>query len=246
MTKPLRVLVNGTCFCRGPDSWPYFLESSMQSNMVNLSVAGVGNSYIFETTMREVCRRPYDLVIVTWSTSHHIALRVDDINQFSDSKNTSFYQSSVNDWPEKIVHPINDQDYVEKNWIMNVGKMSGIKDTVSDFFDNFQTYVKFPQSLEQDLTHIISLQSFHKIKNIPYLFVYTRPIKQYERFRYLYDQIDWTKWYSKTTIVEIGQMNGGQYHSHDERGANTEGHRLYANLLHEFIQTNIIVGQNKA
>lgn len=242
----MRLLVNGTCVSRGPLSWPYFLESRLKASMVNLSIAGVGNTYVFETTMRELCRHRYDLVIVTWTDSHHLAVRVDDIHKFSDSKNTSLYQSSVNDWPEKIVEPINDQDHVEKDWIINVGHLMGMQDSVAQFFQHHQNYVKFAQSLERDLTHVVALQSYLKTNDIPYVFVYTRNMKRYPRFDYLYDAIDWTKWYLETTIVEIGQIHDGRYHSDDGRGANTEGHGLYADLLAEFIETKVIEPRNKA
>lgn len=244
--NPLRLLVNGTCLSRGPGSWPYFLESQLQAHMVNLSVAGVGNSYVFESTMRELCRRTYDLVVLTWSTSHHVAVRVDDIEQFRDSKNTSLHQSSVNDWPEKIESPVNDQDYVEKNWIMNVGSMTGIRDSVSRFFDFYHTYVKFPQSLERDLTNIIAMQSFLRCQNTPYLFVYTRPIKRYQRFDYLYRQIDWSAWYLEHSLPTIAQLENGRYSSNDDLWVNTDGHRLYADLLCQHIQNQIIDQQSKA
>lgn len=249
MTAPKRLLVNGTCISRGPDSWPYFFEKHMAVDMVNLSVAGVGNTYVFETTMRELSRRSYDLVIVTWSTSHHVAVRVDDIARFADSQNTSLYQSSINDWPDKIIEPINDQDYVEKNWIMNVGHMSGIKDSVARFFTYYQNFVKFPQSLERDLTHIIAMQSYLQVKAIPYVFMYTRPIARYPRFDYLYRQIDWTKWYQDYTMKEIQQLEDGRYDSDRDPAvttvwANPDGHALFARLLYDFVAANVIDPQN--
>lgn len=236
----MNVLINGTCLSRGPGSWPYHLQTLLSADMINLSLAGVGNNYVFESSMRELCRRSYDLVILTWTTSHHVTLRVDDINRFSDSKNTSLYQSSMNDWPEKIVSPVNDQDRVEKDWIMNVGNMAGSRDTVSRYFDHYLAYEKFPQSLERDLTHIIAMQSFLKVNSVPYVFLYTRSIKRYRRFDYLYQQIDWSRWYLDRDLKTISTQEDSRYSSDDARWANEEGHRLYASLLHGFICDRIL------
>jgi hypothetical protein len=244
----MNILVNGTCLSRGPGTWPYHLQSLLGTDMTNLSLAGAGSMYIFESTLRELCRRHYDLVILTWTNSHHVSIRIDDISQFSDSQNTSLYQSAANDWPEKIVEPINDQDYVEKNWIINAGYMNGVKDSVSRFFEYYQTYVKFPQSLELDLTHIISMQSFLKVKGIPYLFLYANPTKQYQRFDYLYNQIDWSKWYLNHTLKSIAQLEDGRYASKDDDGmwVSKEGHKVFADFLYDFITANIIDLRNRA
>jgi hypothetical protein len=131
---------------------------------------------------------------------------------------------------------------------MNVGHMAGINDCVSRFFEYYQTYVKFPQSLEQDLTHIISMQSFLKVKRIPYLFLYTRPIKQYQRFDYLYNQIDWSKWYLDHSLKSIAQLENGRYSNKDEpeMWVTKEGHKVFAELVYNFITTNIIDLKNNA
>jgi len=236
----MNLLVNGTCLSRGPGSWPYHLQNMLAADMVNLSLAGVGNTYIFESTLRELCRRLYDLVILTWTNSHHMPIRVDDISKFADSNYTSLHQSSVNDWPEKIVYPVNDQDYVEKNWILDNGFFFGANDSVSQIFEHYHGIVKFAQSLERDLTYIISLQSFLNVNGIPYVFLYPRKLNQFQRFDYLYQQIDWTKWYLQHDLKTISIQDDGRYRGDDGRYADVSGHRLYATYLYQFICDRIM------
>ena len=67
----MRILVNGTCASRGEGSWPYFLDQFIDCSVINLSVSGLGNAYIHETTVNELAKRSYDIVLVMWGNSLH-------------------------------------------------------------------------------------------------------------------------------------------------------------------------------
>jgi hypothetical protein len=98
-----------------------------------------------------------------WSGLQRVDVQVEDINLFDQTVYTSYSQSKLNDWPEKIVYPINDQDYVEKNWVFCCNNMhdeylQSIKfaDTnkeqkiYSGAKENFKQYFEKNSSIEGD------------------------------------------------------------------------------------------------
>ena len=231
----MNILVNGTCNSRGPETWPYYLSNELDSTLVNLSVAGAGNAYIHETTISELAKRTYDLVLIMWGESTHTGLRVNNIDNYSDSENTSKYQSSLNDWPEKIVYPINDQDYVDKNWILNAGYRSGKNDSVGKFFKQYHQAVGFEQILETDIIRQISLQGFLKSIGQPYVFLYGRPYTKFKRFEHLYQLIDWNCFYQAETLMQIASKNNNELIGHDNKFPNPAGQKIYAQLLSQYV-----------
>jgi hypothetical protein len=132
---------------------------------------------------------------------------VDDISQFSDSCHTSYYQSAQNDWPEKIVVPINDQDYVQKDWIFSLGHLHGCKDSVANFFTEYHKISKQPQIISEEIIKIIGLQNTLKQQHIPYRFFWWQPYKKFSRFNHLYELIDWTNVYQETCLEAIAKNN---------------------------------------
>ena len=117
------ILVNGDSFSRGNISWAYQLGIP-QSDIVNLAQSGAGNNYICDTTIVELSKRTYDYVLIMWTSLDRYDLQIEDVSQFSKTFYTSQYQSSVNDWVEKIIDPVNDQDFVQKNWIFGCGHIN--------------------------------------------------------------------------------------------------------------------------
>ena len=117
----MRILVNGTSISRGPETWPYYIEEKLGTQIVNLAQAGSGNTYLHESTVSELGERPYDLVIIQWAYVNRLDFRVHDIAKFRDSTYTSEFQAKQNDWKGKVIIPVNDQDYVQKNWIFGCG-----------------------------------------------------------------------------------------------------------------------------
>jgi hypothetical protein len=230
----MNLLVNGASISRGPDSWPYYLQQMLDCNLVNLALAGCGNTYIHETTVGEIARRKYDLVLIMWAECGRMDFRVDDISKFSDSKNTSQYQSAQNDWPEKIVVPINDQDYVEKNWIFSLGYMQGERtDSVSQVFRPCHGITTHKQILESEYIRMISLQGVLKQQGIPYLFMHWRPIKTLSRFDHLRNLVDWTRVYQDECLETIAHDNS--WLASDGVHPNAHAHKYYAELLYQRI-----------
>jgi hypothetical protein len=234
----MNILVNGASISRGPDTWPYFLKDLLKCELVNLAMAGCGNTYIHETTISEISQRKYDLVLVMWAECGRMDFRVDDISKFSDSHNTSIYQSAQNDWPSKIVYPIDDQDYVEKNWIFSLGSLRGTKDSVSEIFQPCHAVTGHKEILKSEYIRMISLQSVLKENNIPYMFMHWRPIRKFSRFEHLYNLIDWSNVYQEDCLEDIAQRNN--WIAEDGKHPNTDGHRYYANLLYQRIIFEIL------
>jgi hypothetical protein len=227
----MNLLVNGASISRGPDSWPYYLQNLLGCNLVNLSMAGCGNTYIHETTIGEIGRRHYDLVLIMWAECGRMDFRVDDIAKFSDSKNTSLYQSQQNDWPTKIVEPINDQDYVEKNWIFSLGTMRGERnDSVSKIFLPCHTVTSYRQVLESEYIRMISLQSVLKTQNIPYLFMHWRPIKTFKRFDHLMGMVDWSRVLEDPNLETISKQNS--WLADDGIHPDAQAHEYFAQHLY--------------
>ena len=57
----MNLLVNGASFSYGNNSWPELLGAT------NLSCMNVGNTYIADSTINELAKKAYDLVIIMWS-----------------------------------------------------------------------------------------------------------------------------------------------------------------------------------
>lgn len=227
----MKLLVNGASISRGPQSWPYYLQQLLQCDLVNLAQAGCGNTYIHETTIGEIARRHYDLVLIMWAECGRMDFRVTDITQFSDSMNTSWYQSQQNDWPSKIVEPINDQDYVEKNWIFSLGAMRGQRDSVSRIFLPCHAVTGYKQVLESEYIRMISLQDVLKAKGIPYLFMHWRPIRTFKRFQHLHNLVDWNHVYQDDCLQMIAHRNS--WLAQDGVHPSDQAHSYYAQLIHQ-------------
>lgn len=221
----MNVLLNGTCSSRGPGSWPYYLNC----NLVNLSLSGAGNAYIHDTTIAELAKRSYDVVVVMWGESQHCSIKVDDITKFADSKNTSLYQSSLNDWAGKVSYPVDDRTYVDKNWILNAGYLNNMNDSVSKFFKEYHKHITHSQILEADITRMISLQGVLKTLKQPYLFLYGRPFKKLKRFDHLYNLIDWDNFYIADSLMEIADRTND--HEVDNKYPGQAGQQYYAGLI---------------
>lgn len=205
----MNILVNGSSICRGSGSWPYVLQSKIpECNLVNLAQAGAGNTYIHEATLSEISLRPYDLVIVMWSYADRFDFRARDISRFADTEYTSDYQSRQNDWPEKNVYPVNDQDYVQKNWVFGCGYINQRKnDSVGRVLKEYYKETGPSEHMFSTLIKIISFQNTLKQLGVPYVFLNYRPLTRFERFENLYKLINWSCFYDRHifTIAKQGE-----------------------------------------
>ena len=222
------LLVNGCSFSRGPNSWPYHLK---YQNIVNLAQAGAGNTYIHETTVAELAHRPYDFVIIMWTGIHRVDYKVSNINEFSESKYTSKYQHQQNDWAEKIVYLVNDQDYVEKNWVFGCGHInneSALKR--SKIFEGVYKYIGLSQFIDHLLIKMISLQNTLKQMQIPYLFTFYNSYENdLKANKNLYSMLDQRQVYTKENINDIANTN--QWLDIDKIHPGHMAHKTWAQLI---------------
>lgn len=214
----MNILINGTSITRGKGQWPCFLQEKLDKShsIINLAQAGAGNTYIHESTVSEISKRPYDLVLIQWAYFDRLDIRVNDIHNFRDTAYTSEFQAKQNDWPGKIIWPVNDQDYVEKNWVFGCGYINERKDdSVGKLFRDYYKHTGHVEFIQASLIKMISLQNTLKVMNIPYLFMRYRPMVRLARFKHLYDMIDWSNFYDGKLIHTIAkEMNAFDFTSH--------------------------------
>lgn len=84
----MKLLVNGASFSLGPNSWPELLNM----DLTNLSRANAGNTYIVETTMEELAKNDYDLVIIMWSPFDRVDIRNGDNWIFTKDSTKSIWE----------------------------------------------------------------------------------------------------------------------------------------------------------
>lgn len=223
------VLVNGCSFSRGPISWPYHLQKKLNFNLVNLALSAAGNKYIHDSTITELSQRKYDHVFIMWSGLQRNDVQVADVAQF-DQCVTSAKQVLENDWDDKIVWPVNDQDYVEKDWVF-IGLDNPYIQSIK-----FAEYIKYrnkKNEVHQSLLYMITLQAVLKTLSIPYTFSfftdYVADLKQSK----LYSMLDFDNICAAENIHTIAK----QIKSYDIDGYHPgiEANQLWADKLIEFI-----------
>lgn len=232
----MKTLVNGCSFSRGPGSWPYHLDSIDQTQLVNLAQAGAGNSYIHESTVSEIASRRYDLVLIMWSGISRIDFKVGSSN-FVDSKYTSLYQHTRNDWVEKIVEPINDQDYVEKDWVFGCGHINREQAILeSNLFTGVYKHLDYKDFVYHFLLKVISLQNTLLEMNIPYVFTfYDAYEKDLQIFPKLCKLIQWQNILLEPNIYSITKNN--KWFDEDGAHPGIQSHKLFAECLDKFIKS---------
>ena len=200
----MRILTNGCSFSRGPTAWPNHIAKWAGADLVNLAQAGAGNTYISRATMSELQTRSYDLVLIMWSGLERIDLQVEDIDLFDTTIYTSKYQSKQNDWPSKIVCPINDQDFVEKNWLFGTGHLNG--DTAirsTGIFDKLYRYQGFQDHLARSFFDMFSLENYLQNHDIPYAFAFYQ--NYIEHLSFYAHQLDWQNIYNEQNLYDIAR-----------------------------------------
>lgn len=198
----MNILTNGNSFSRGPGAWPNHVAQWYGADLVNLAQAGAGNTYIRHTTMAELQIRNYDLVLIMWSGLKWLDIQVSDIDSFDRSIYTSKHQSQQNDWPEKIVEPVNDQDYVQKNWVFGSGYLNQEKEILNlGLFEKLYLHQDRPQHLERSFHDMLCLESYLKSRNIPYAFAFYQ--NYVDSMGSLVNGLDWNHIYNKTNIMDV-------------------------------------------
>jgi len=237
----MNVLVNGASICRGPESWPYILQNKIESefNIVNLAQSGAGNYYTHESTVSEIAKRPYDLVMIMWSYADRFDFRVRDIGLFRDTQSTSWYSLRQNDWPDKVIHPVNDQDYVEDNWVFGCGYLNQrLNDSVGRVLKEYYRVAGSQEFMSHTLIKIISLQNTLKVLDIPYVFMNYRPLLRLKEFDHLHGIIDWSKFYNGPYLNHLAKEHND---FDDTLHPQITSQTIYANHVYDFlIRKNLI------
>ena len=203
------MLVNGCSFSQGEHSWPNHLQTFAQNDIVNLSCSSAGNTYIHEATVNALSMKTFDIVVVMWSGLTRIDTKVADIDSFDNSFYTSKFASAHNDWPSKITQPVDDQDFVDKDWVFGLGEQN--QDPViykSKLFNGFYRHLNFSQFIFHFLIKLISLQNTLKTLKVPYIFLFYQPYQnKLQQFPNLCNLIDWDNVYIEKNIFDLAKIN---------------------------------------
>ena len=223
------ILVNGCSFSRGPISWPYHLQKKLNFNLVNLALSAAGNKYIHDSTITELSQRKYDYVFIMWTGLQRNDVQVADITQF-DQAVTSATQVLENDWEDKPVWPVNDQDYVEKDWVF-----IGLDNPYIKLI-KFAEYIKYrnkSNEIHQSILYMITLQAVLKEQGIPYTFsFFTDYIDELKRSS-LYYMLDFANICLTDNITTIAKTINS--YEPDGYHPGVEANQLWSNKLIEFI-----------
>ena len=233
------ILVNGCSFSQGKYSWPTQLQTFKQNQIVNLSCSSAGNTYIHESTVNELSHRSYQAVLIMWSGLTRIDTRVSDISKFENSWYNSKFASEHNDWPEKITIPVNDQEFVDKDWVFGLGEQNRDKVvTQSGVFSGLYKHMELTQFVFHFLIKLISLQNTLKIMNLPYCFMFYQSYqKVLQKFPELCKLIDWNNIYLEQNIFEIAEANN-DVDSTNHPGTMT--HKQWATVVDQIIINKLL------
>lgn len=234
----MRILVNGCSFSRGPNSWPYYLTGLTDKsghNVVNLACSGSGNTYIHETTTRILEREKFDLVLIMWTGIHRIDKQVEDASLF-ESHSTSCYQKTQNDWPEKIIEPINDQDFIEDNWLYGGTAIFNVDEEISSVFKNDYQLIGEKEFINQFIIKVVSLQNTLKQLGIPYAFSFYQDYVDQIKHS---NMIDWNNCILTDNLYTIAKRLNS--YDEDEWHPGLEANKQWAKCVVEHLtQKNII------
>jgi hypothetical protein len=227
----MNIFVNGGSISQGPGTWPYLVQQHYKADMVNLSQAGAGNTYVSQATISELSQRTYDLVLIQWTPFIRFDYKVKNIELFKNTIYTSKCQSEHNDWPGKIIYPVNDQDFVERDWIFGGGRaMNNDPDLeLTRAFDGFYNYAGASEYMYHALMSIIALQSYLKVKQLPYLFCFGRPWRMFDRYQHLNSQLDQSHMFTTAYIYDLVEKNN--WYADDGYHPNALAYEEFAKLI---------------
>lgn len=202
----MKILVNGPSPARGPNTWPYHLQQHLDADLVNLSQSGAGNVFICDATISELCQRKYDFVAIMWADLRRFDIKIANVEKFNDTIYTSKCQKTMNDWPEKVIDPINDQDYVDDDWAFGCGYLNTKDKSMVDLFDAYYKNTNVASQYYTSYCRILALQGFLKSIKQPYVFVSTRTLTPLDRFEHLYKMIDFNCYIGDKTVFDFAKQ----------------------------------------
>ena len=234
----MNILVNGPSVSRGPGSWPYLLQEHYNADLVNLSQAGAGNTYIHETTIAELAQRSYDLVAIMWGDQQRLDIKVKNIDYFHDTIYTSKFQKATNDWPEKIVEPVNDQDYVQDNWVFGCGYINTKDPCLVELFDSYYQHTDTDSRYFSSIIKMISLQGVLKNLGVKYVFCGTRTLPLLKRYEHLYNLLDWNCIINDLTPHHVAYLKNSW--EEDQLHPGSVAHREFADHMIAHLRQHIL------
>jgi lysophospholipase L1-like esterase len=134
-----------------------------------------------------------------------------------------------------VIDPINDQDYVEKDWVYGCGFLNSESALLkTKLFDRHYFYQDAAQFNYLTLIKMIAMQNTLKQMQIPYLFTYFRDYEaDLATIPHLYQQLDQSRIYNQQNIYTITQTNN--WYDKDGLHPGVEAHQRWAELITSFI-----------
>ena len=227
----MKLLTNGCSFSHGPESWPYALQEKLGCDLVNLGMPSAGNTYIHDSTISELSKNKYDMVIIMWSGMSRLDLKVSDVSEFKGSHASSEYQVSINDFAAKIIENGNESDLIEKDWIFLHHTAHAKHKLLEDYQKTYRLYSGSVDILVYNtLIKLISLQSVLKQMNIKYLFTFY--IDYFDKLRSnetLFSMLDLENIFVEDNLHEIAKRNN--WFAEDNSHPGALAHEQWASLI---------------
>ena len=238
----MRILVNGDSISAKKHGWPYQLQKLLNCELTNLSVPSCGYDYVHDTTIAELSKQPYDIVLIMWpAITVRTDWKVDDAIQFGSDAWTSTYHAQGN-------------DRIESDWIFGgshiLDESQDIpveqRSRISRLFADYYSVVKPPQLMQSSLLKIITLQSVLRATNTPYVFMMPSPTRPLPRFLHLYNMIVPDGFYDQEYLMSYCVKNNLM----DSRDATNPGdvdypseagHQAFAELLLQHLRAKSYV-----
>jgi len=221
-------------------TWPARLEEKINCDMVNLAVAGAGNTYIHDSTIDELSQRSYDLVLIMWSDYQRLDYRVRNPENFNARKlrYTSMAQSNTARLPPELASKF---QHICQDWIFSCDYDNGSTEPILADLFGYATYTNPRLQLHNSLLKIISLQSVLKSLGIPYRFMFYRPFPELNEFKKLSSLIDWDKFmpepYLYSHAHSIGEWDEPSLHP------TPAAYDSYADLVVKYLKDQKLIQQ---
>ena len=204
--------------------------------MVNLAVAGAGNTYIHETTVSEISQRSYDLVLIMWTDFDRTDVRVADPKLFSSLNYTSRAQSKP-DPSNFLNHLTIDTERIQQDWIFSGEYRQSKTKQPGGNVEKLFSHRDFSSSniqLENSLIRIISLQSVLKTMNIPYKFMFYKPLVGQHRYPDLVKLIDQQNVIAEPYLFLLAYKNN--WWNKSTTHPTIDAYSAYADVLVEYLK----------
>jgi hypothetical protein len=205
-------------------------------------VPSCGYDYVHDTTIAELSKQPYDIVLIMWpAITVRTDWKVDDAIQFGSDAWTSTYHAQGN-------------DRIESDWIFGgshiLDESQDIpveqRSRISRLFADYYSVVKPPQLMQSSLLKIITLQSVLRATNTPYVFMMPSPTRPLPRFLHLYNMLVPDGFYDQEYLMSYCVKNNlmdscDATNPGDVDYPSEAGHQAFAELLLQHLRAKSYV-----